>query len=112
MYKKLISIFLVIAFFGFVTASAFADYDEEEAENDRQQQRIVLACIGLVALVGIIFMLNKMDSNSFLDSSLNSINDDKKLNLVLGFDNITSPINDFNNQENQLNPTLKVSYNW
>ena len=73
--------------------SAFA-YSEEDAESDRNQQRAVLACIGIVALVGAIYMISKMDYKEY--NSVKLEKDSRKNEDRLSFD-----FGSINNLENK-----------
>jgi len=85
MIRKIIAIILIVAFFNMVAASAFADSD---AEKDRDQQRAVLAAIGLVCLVGCIYMLSKMGKDDFAESYYSSVLEKKptKNGFKIGLD--------------------------
>ena len=109
MAKKIFTILLVISLFCFVTIPAYA---ETEDEKDKRQARAVLAAIGVVALVGTLYMLHKWNS-SFTETFLNEReSEDKKLRLTLDFDSIGSLPDVYNGENKQFNPTLKFKYSW
>ena len=58
--KKIIVGLLTLVFLSSVISPAFAD---TQAERDARQARTVLAAVGIVALVGAIFMINRMSKN-------------------------------------------------
>ena len=103
---------MVIVFCTLTVNSAFAEYTEEDADTDRDQQRAVLAAIGLVALVGAIFLLTKLD---FAESYKNPIEKKpKKNNFKFDIDFIDSSFNkhDYGKKEPAVKPCLKFTYSW
>ena len=80
MVKKIFTVILIGCFLSFVITPAYAETEEEKAESDRQQGKAVLAAIGIVALVGAIYMLSKMGDSKLADSPI-----EKKRNTGKGF---------------------------
>ncbi len=68
MVRKLFAVMLVFSFLNLAVVPAFAA-SNSETEEDRDQQRSVRAAIGLVAIVGVIFMLSNMGNSNRASNS-------------------------------------------
>ena len=114
MVKKLFILALIFLFLA-VTVPTFA---KTQAEKDQDQARAVNLAIGLVAFVGIFFMLDKMGA----DKGVNNKPTDLRLqdsNLKIGLDYCspyTAPdghSNVFLPEENESQiPMIKLTYSW
>ena len=58
-FKKIISTIVIAGILTFSFAPALADH-KSQAEKDKDQERKVNAAIGVVAVVGTLFLLGKM----------------------------------------------------
>ena len=113
MGKKMFTLMFVLCFSMFVCLSAFAGTPEEEAEKDRNQGRAVLAAIGIVALVGTIYMLSKMGDDD--SKSFGLVDDSNDKENQFSFD--LGCIDNFNNKkflEKKRDPAIgfKINYSW
>lgn len=112
MAKKLFTALLIVCFSTLIITSAYAGTSEEETEQDRRQGRAVLAAIGIVAIVGAIYMVSKMD---FADPSYSSFfeNRDGK-GFKISIDNLNYHFSqqEFAEEDESLTPTLNLIYAW
>lgn len=116
MGRKIVVLILIFCFCIFITSSAFGA-TTEEAEDDRKQQKQVLALIGLCALVGTIFMLSAMDDNEFVDSYYSAFlknEDEEGFRFSLDFHDGTLGNQYVQNfaDDTTLTPVLKLNYAW
>lgn len=139
MIKRLLAVILILAFLSVVITPAHA---ESQADKDARQGKAVLAAIGIVALVGAIFMISRMSSKDTSqldeekDNKLNASDDYKlyddspgklnalaeeqkkpRVNVQLDFSNAGYIINSTDKlstqAENELrSPELKLTYAW
>lgn len=115
--KKVISTIVIFCFLNFAVTPAFA---ETQAEKDADQQRLVLALIGGVALVGIWFMVTRDDNNLREVQQESTILDKLPVDVEFGLDYTNAEFyNDsiFNNLSDQSRnefgtPTLKMKISW
>ena len=88
-WKRLISLVAIVAF----SLSMFAatpSFAETQAEKDAKREQVVLAAIGVVAVVGVLFMLKQMrddesNFNEILNQSGRLINLPLNAKVELGF---------------------------
>ena len=112
MIKKLFIILLVCSFFNLAVTPAFVNA-ESDADTDRRQGRAVLGAIGLVALVGVFFMLSKMSKDDFTNSSSFAGNKSKD-NFKIDFEVYQPDYDDnsFSENNNNFAPAVNVIYSW
>jgi hypothetical protein len=115
--KKKIIIILVVLFTFMVVAPCFA-YTEKEAEEDRNQQKAVLAAIGIVAIVGAFFMLKNLyteDGNDLYEISAFEKGSGLQ-RLKFGFNFYEPAYNHHNLMEREKKdnfiPTVRLVYSW
>ena len=107
MVKKLFAVVLVFSVLIFVTVPSFADTQEEK---DARQGRAVLAAIGIVALVGAIFMMSKINFNDTYFTP--GKNQNKKFSVGLDYSDSEIKSDLFEERNEFRSPELKISYNW
>ncbi|MCF8070073.1 MAG: hypothetical protein K9L30_15940 [Desulfobacterales bacterium] len=119
MLRKIVTIVLVLFFLHAGISSAFAATTIEASEpedDDDNQAEIAVACIGLVALVGALFMLSKM-GDDFAERYFNTVISDKNdegFSIDFGLDQKdTFNFQEFNNFQNEsAKPRFGIKYSW
>lgn len=119
MFKKLISIFMIVSFLIVSTTTVLAD-DKTQDEIDEDRKQAAIVAVGVIAVLGSIWLLthwNSSDSKEFLDSFTNKqLNNNKHLYLKLDFDGFNSSLPMQNNfpdeQECTPVPVMKLVYTW
>ena len=109
MVKKIFTLIFIGCFLSFVITPAYAETEEEKAESDRQQGKAVLAAIGLVALIGAVFMLSKMNDSKFVDSLTEKNRYTKGFRV--GFFNSELESN-FSAKDEVRSPIMGITYSW
>lgn len=103
---------MIAVFLNFSIAPSFAETPEEEADRDKRQARAVLAAIGIVAIVGTLFMISKMKFSNSNDPALfEKKYGDRRLNLNLNFHQFDFSQERFSRQET-FAPVLELKYSW